>query len=255
MELASSHKHIKSTSTCGTILTENELETGTWTPVQPRLKKWSAHNWVGREEKWSDQDLCPWEETQRKRERVTQADTCLAEWAVQATDWMRQLRVQCGGDKPRCLVGELLRRAVRSTDSTLEEHVLAGSPLRQGRERYDLVAARFPGTAWRPTPTQAEQMLRVRVDLGQPWLSERLNYGTQRQRGPREEPGWGGSGHCWRSLKQSPRSSPHLWQQLLYHSSPPDTCQEAMWAPPTRQSDSTAGRGWQRLGAVIGCEG
>ena len=37
IELTSLHKYIKNTSTSGAILTENKLETGRKTPVQPRL--------------------------------------------------------------------------------------------------------------------------------------------------------------------------------------------------------------------------
>lgn len=37
MELTSPHKHIKNTSTCGTFLTENPLQTGR-SPIQPKLK-------------------------------------------------------------------------------------------------------------------------------------------------------------------------------------------------------------------------
>ena len=61
-------------------------------------------------------------------------------------------------DKPPCLVGGPQRRAVKTTDATLE---LAGLPLRQGRERYDLVSSSFPTTAWLNTPAQTEQMLLV----------------------------------------------------------------------------------------------
>ena len=39
MELTSPHKHIKNTSTCGTILTENKLETVRRTPIQPKLQE------------------------------------------------------------------------------------------------------------------------------------------------------------------------------------------------------------------------
>ena len=48
-ELISPHKHIKYTSTSGTILTENQLETSKST--QPKLQERSPRNWVGQEEK------------------------------------------------------------------------------------------------------------------------------------------------------------------------------------------------------------
>ena len=48
-ELISPHKHIKYTSTSGTILTENQLETSKST--QPKLQERSPCNWVGQEEK------------------------------------------------------------------------------------------------------------------------------------------------------------------------------------------------------------
>ena len=37
MEITSPYKQIRSASTCGTILTENQLETGRQTPIQPKL--------------------------------------------------------------------------------------------------------------------------------------------------------------------------------------------------------------------------
>lgn len=37
VELTSPHEHIKNISTCATTLSENYLETGRKTPVQPRL--------------------------------------------------------------------------------------------------------------------------------------------------------------------------------------------------------------------------
>ena len=46
-ELTSPHKHIKSTSTCGAILTENKLETGKKTIMQPRLYR-NIHTESGR---------------------------------------------------------------------------------------------------------------------------------------------------------------------------------------------------------------
>ena len=48
-ELISPHKHITYTSTSGTILTENQLETSKST--QPKLQERSLCNWVGEEEK------------------------------------------------------------------------------------------------------------------------------------------------------------------------------------------------------------
>ena len=57
MELTVPEKHIKNTSTCGAILIENKLETGEQTLVQPRLYGRPTQNQVGREEKWSGQDL------------------------------------------------------------------------------------------------------------------------------------------------------------------------------------------------------
>ena len=47
MGLTSQHKHIKNTSTCITIPTENILETGRRTPIQPRLQERFPGNWVG----------------------------------------------------------------------------------------------------------------------------------------------------------------------------------------------------------------
>lgn len=45
MELTSSHKYIKNTSTCGTILTEYPLNTEDL--IEPTLQERPPHNWAG----------------------------------------------------------------------------------------------------------------------------------------------------------------------------------------------------------------
>ena len=71
MGLTSPHEHIKNTSICGKILTENYLETARKTFVQPGFRK-DRHR-IGQEEKRSHQvgTYAPWDGTQRKRE-ITQ---------------------------------------------------------------------------------------------------------------------------------------------------------------------------------------
>ena len=63
----SSHKHIKNTSTCGTVLTENQWETGRRSPIQPKLQDRSPGSQIGWGERASGQDLCPLEESVRKK--------------------------------------------------------------------------------------------------------------------------------------------------------------------------------------------
>ena len=185
-------------------------------------------------------DLCPREETQRKRERVTQADTYPMEWAVQNADLVHHFWVQQEIDKPPCLVGGPQRRAVKRTDATLE---LAGLPLRQGRERHDLVSSSFPTTAWLNTPAQTEQMLLVTL---QHWI-------------------WGS--HDW--IKDSTighrgnwfptRSQGRVAVATLGASSnrAPEAAQITDGSCSTTAHSLWFHRGWwwQRLGPVIGCEG
>ena len=66
-ELICFHEHIKNTSTCGAVLTENWLETGWKNHLQQRLYEKSKLNWVGREGKQTGQDLYLWERTQKRR--------------------------------------------------------------------------------------------------------------------------------------------------------------------------------------------
>ena len=47
VKLTYSYRHIKNTSTCGTILTENQLETGRRSLIQPKLQEISPHNQAG----------------------------------------------------------------------------------------------------------------------------------------------------------------------------------------------------------------
>ena len=51
VELTSPHKHIKNTSTCGTVLTENQLKASRRSLIQPKLKERFPHNWVGQKKK------------------------------------------------------------------------------------------------------------------------------------------------------------------------------------------------------------
>ena len=107
MDLTSHHEHMQKISTGGKIFTENQLEAGRRTPVQPRLKERYTCNQVGRGEKQPGRDLCPWEETQKKGEN-TQLDSCPWEWVVRVTDGCHSPGVPCGEDKPPWLVGGLL---------------------------------------------------------------------------------------------------------------------------------------------------
>lgn len=57
------NKHIKNTSIFGAISLKTN-KTNIKALLQPRLKERSTQNQVGREEKWSSHDLCPWKGTQ-----------------------------------------------------------------------------------------------------------------------------------------------------------------------------------------------
>jgi len=72
VELTFPHKHIKNTSPCGTLFTENQLETGRRS-IQPKLQDRSPRNWIVWGKKASGQDWCPWEGSLRER-RSTWAD-------------------------------------------------------------------------------------------------------------------------------------------------------------------------------------
>ena len=91
MRLTFPHTNIKNASIFGKILSKNHLEPGRRTRAQPSLYERYTCNWVGREEKWSGQDLCPWEGTQRKRENA-KMETQLEDWPVRATDCVPQSR-------------------------------------------------------------------------------------------------------------------------------------------------------------------
>ena len=62
------------------------------------------------------------------------------------------------------------------------------------------------------------------LGLGWSWLGRRHGGGTQKLPGPRPEPGWGGSSHCWHLFKQHFRRNLDLWWQPLDHSSYLDIC-------------------------------
>ena len=162
------------------------------------------------------------------------------EWAVQNADSVHQFWVQHEIDKPPCLVGGLQRRAVKRTDSTLE---LAGLPLRQGRERYDLASSGFPTTAWLKTSAQAERMLLVTL---QHWIwasHDWIKDSTMGQRGnlvPTRSRG----GVAVATLGAYPNRAPEAAQITDGSCS---TTAHPLWFP--------RGQGWQRLGAVIGREG
>ena len=51
MELTSHNKHIKNISRCGTILTENQLEAGRRSLIQPNLQERFPYNQVERKKK------------------------------------------------------------------------------------------------------------------------------------------------------------------------------------------------------------
>ena len=115
MELTSLHKHVKVTSTCKAILTENKQETGRKTLLQLRLQI-STRSQVGREEKQAGQDPLPYEGTQEKR----------------GISWAQ--RCPPGREKFEDLLASMktsgtYKRAVGNLDSTHEEcaHMLAHS--------------------------------------------------------------------------------------------------------------------------------
>lgn len=57
------------------VLTEVYLETVRRTPEKPKLYEKYTPNWVGEEEKWLDQDLCPCEGSKGVKIDITQEDT------------------------------------------------------------------------------------------------------------------------------------------------------------------------------------
>lgn len=61
-----------------TILIESSLKNDKKTPVQPRLLERCTRNHTGREEMRSGWYLCPWKETQRKKQ-ITWVDILLGE--------------------------------------------------------------------------------------------------------------------------------------------------------------------------------
>ena len=89
-ELICFHEHIKNTSTCGAVLTENWLETGWKNHLQQRLYEKSNLNWVGREGKQTGQDLYLWERTQRG-EGLQDSHILPRQWMVPSTYWVPQL--------------------------------------------------------------------------------------------------------------------------------------------------------------------
>lgn len=54
LELTSPEKNIKNTSNCGTILIENQLETGRRSLIQTKLQERSPRYWGG----WEEKNLC-----------------------------------------------------------------------------------------------------------------------------------------------------------------------------------------------------
>ena len=71
-ELTSPHKHIKNTSTYGTILKENQLKTGRRSPIHSKLQERSPPGRMG-EKKALGQKQSPWEGSVKER-RSIQAD-------------------------------------------------------------------------------------------------------------------------------------------------------------------------------------
>lgn len=93
-------------------------------------------NQIGREEKLSGLDLCPWEGTQRKKE-ITQVETLHGELAIQATYSVSQTWDLTKGSQPHSAhwrASETERRAVGSLGPTQEECPNACWLLKQGRE-------------------------------------------------------------------------------------------------------------------------
>ena len=112
-------EHIKHTSTCGAVLTENNLETGRKTPVQPRLVKKDLHG-VRYEEKQSNQvgtSVPRW--GHRRRGDYTGTKILPGERLVRTTYWVPQPSPGTGKTSP--LAGLKIRRAVGNLDSASEE--------------------------------------------------------------------------------------------------------------------------------------
>lgn len=74
------------------------VETGTKTPVHPRLWERSICNWVGQEEKRSGQHVCPWGGTWRKGEHWGRDPS--REWTVSLQVGCCRPGVLAGGDEP-----------------------------------------------------------------------------------------------------------------------------------------------------------
>lgn len=155
MELNFPHEHFKNTTTYGTVFTGNWQKD--W--YNQGCKK-DPHNWVGRKEKWSTQDPCPWERTQRKWESTWWRQTLGTEL------WEPQIGCSCpgilhSGSKPPWLVGWWLGLTVRWWDTwtLLMRRVHAGLTQRQDRESSAPAAASFPVTASVCTPTQDKPTL------------------------------------------------------------------------------------------------
>ena len=91
--------------------------------IQPGLQERLTCNWIGRDYKWLDWDLCPWEGTQRKQEN-TQLEAQQGEWVLRAMEWMPQSWGPTQQRQAPLTGGRTVgtnRRAVKSLDSSCEE--------------------------------------------------------------------------------------------------------------------------------------
>ena len=115
------------------------------------------HMYQGREEKWSGQDLCPWEGTQKRR-GIT--------WAQRSSLGSEQFEPHIGYPSPGVTPGGWVplaslktsgteNRALRNIDSAHEEHTHACLLLKQSRESQ----LKLPGilAGFLQTPKRAPQ--------------------------------------------------------------------------------------------------
>jgi len=162
-------------------------------------------------------------------------------WVVWAIYWKRK---SCGLTQGRQapLAGYRAmwtnRRAVRSLDSPLQEHVLrACSQVRVKRTDWDHTCG-FPFSPQLPTPTHALLTLCgcSALEQGLPWRGRELGCGKQRCIWPRAASGWDSWGHAHGGhLHRQPiRRCPDLWWRPDCCSRWPSMCAEPMRASPAQ---------------------
>ena len=128
-------------------------------------------------------------------------------------------------------------------DSTKEEHMNTGLPLRLGGWRkVHSSSYRVSHNHVTPSPSSSQVNSQAQltpchyaaINLGYPGSGKRLNLGTQRQQSPGTGPRWVCSSHFWHFLKQCPEAR-HI-SGSSHRTTPqyplPHKCRETTQAPP-----------------------